>query len=315
MIVSGDGRVFLGADSGRNSVLDVNFAGSKTSGNLITYNNGTYTVTQSTSAISSGNPTFGIGGNNFGNAIQTLTPTANGILNVVGTSVGVGTTSPWRTLSVTGTVGFDGLTGTTGAGSICLDSNKQLVYNSGSDNCLSSLRSTKHDIQPLDLTALDMVKSLQPVSFVYNGDASSTVRYGFIAEDAAAVDQHFGTYDQSGNLSGVDDRSLLAIVVEAIQQIEQTVTGFADHFTSKEITFTRASGDEITVHKLCLDDVCVTRTQLQALLDGAGTSAGPTSPVAAPLPTVPDAPSIAPGDASTDSPSVSIASTSEEAAQ
>ncbi len=65
--------------------------------------------------------------------------------------VGVASTTPWRTLSVTGTVGFDGLTGATGAGSLCLDSNKQVVYNSASDACLSSTRATKHEISPLVL--------------------------------------------------------------------------------------------------------------------------------------------------------------------
>ncbi len=98
--VTGDGRVFAGADSGRNSVLDINFAGAKTSGNLLTINDGTYTGTVSTASFSSSNPTLGIGGNNFGNAIQTISPTANGILNVVGSSVGIGTTSPATLLDV-----------------------------------------------------------------------------------------------------------------------------------------------------------------------------------------------------------------------
>jgi hypothetical protein len=108
-------------------------------------------------------------------------------------NVGIATTSPWRKLSVTGTVGFDGLSGSTGAGSLCLDSNKQVVYNSASDNCLSSTRATKHDIQSLELDSLSLIELLQPVSFVYNG--SEQVRYGFIAEDTAAVDAHLATYD------------------------------------------------------------------------------------------------------------------------
>src|SRR5207302_1137655 len=82
--------------------------------------------------------------------------------------VGIATGTPWRTLSVTGTVGFDGLTGSTGAGSLCLDANRQVVYNSGSDACLSSLRSTKHDIADVSFDAIAMVKALDPVSFVYN---------------------------------------------------------------------------------------------------------------------------------------------------
>jgi hypothetical protein len=195
------------------------------------------------------------------------------VVNNIG-NVGIGTTTPWRTLSVTGTVGFDGLTGATGAGSLCLDSNKQVVYNSGSDACLSSIRATKHDIQNLDLHALVLVKSLQPVSFVYNNDASSTVRYGFIAEDAAAVDTHLATHDASGAISGIDDRSIIAIVVQAIQQIGRTIADFADSFSTKELTFIRATGDELDVQKLCIGSTCVTEQQLQAMLASANEAAG-----------------------------------------
>jgi hypothetical protein len=130
------------------------------------------------------------------------------------------------------------LTGAVGSGSLCLSANKEVVYNAGSDNCLSSLRSTKHDINPLGVDALSQIAALVPVSFIYNNDASSTVRYGFIAEDTAAVDSHLGTYDQSGKLSGVDDRSILSIIVKALQELigevgnlTATVAGFAQSLT------------------------------------------------------------------------------------
>ena len=119
---------------------------------------------------------------------------------------------------MTGTVGFDGLTGSTGAGSLCLDSNKQVVYNSASDNCLSSTRATKHAIEGLSLDGLRIIDALQPVSFVYNQGDGRT-RYGFIAEDTAAVDAHLATYDASGTVSGIDDRSIIAILVAAVKEL------------------------------------------------------------------------------------------------
>lgn len=41
--------------------------------------------------------------------------------------LGTATTTPWRTLSVTGTVGFDGLTPGAGAGALCLSANKEVT--------------------------------------------------------------------------------------------------------------------------------------------------------------------------------------------
>lgn len=204
-------------------------------------------------------------------------------------NVGIGTTSPWRTLSVTGTVGFDGLTGSTGAGSLCLSANKQVVYNSGSDACLSSTRATKHDIAPLSFDALALVEKLQPVSFVYNeGDART--RYGFIAEETAAANPHLATYDASGTISGIDDRSILSIVVKAVQALIARLDSFADHFTTRELTFTRATGDEIVANRLCANrsdgtPVCVTGDQLDVLLSAAGKTAAPSFADPTPAPT------------------------------
>lgn len=234
--------------------------------------------------------------------VERLTITATGL-------VGIASTSPWRALSVTGTVGFDGLTGATGAGSLCLDSNRQVVFNSGSDACLSSLHATKHDIGSLTLSGLDLVAGLSAVSFIYNNDASSTVRYGFIAEDAAAVDPHLATRDASGALSGVDDRAVVSILVKAVQELigelrslAATVTGFAESFRTKELTFDRAAGNELSIKKLCIGLACITEQQLAALLashgqwaptgQGSGTTLATSSSSAAAVTTGPAEPPV-----------------------
>lgn len=175
-------------------------------------------------------------------------------------NVGIGTTSPWRKLSVTGTVGFDGLTGAVGAGSLCLSANKEVVYNSGSDNCLSSTRATKHDIESLSVDALSIVNSLQPVSFVYNG--TDRTRYGFIAEDTASIDAILATYNENGDLTGIDDRSILSVLVKAVQELAETVAGFAQSLTTAVLNAT-----DVNAKRLCLDDVCITKDELRGLLD------------------------------------------------
>lgn len=119
---------------------------------------------------------------------------------------------------MTGTVGFNGLTGATGAGSLCLDSNNQVVYNSGLDACLSSTRDTKHDIEGLSLEGLEIVNRLNPVSFVYNQGDGRT-RFGFIAEGAAEIAPSLATYNASSAITGIDDRAILAVVVKANKEL------------------------------------------------------------------------------------------------
>ena len=185
-------------------------------------------------------------------------------------NVGIATTSPWRALSVTGTVGFDGLTGATGAGSLCLDSNNQVVYNSASDSCLSSTRATKHDINPLLVDALSQVLALQPVSFIYNQGDGRT-RFGFIAEDTAAVDPHLVTYDASSTVSGIDDRSIIAILVGAMKELASKVSETA-HLVIDMLTVRRVETQE-----LCVDDICVTRDQFAEVFGNQSAAAGAPS--------------------------------------
>ena len=78
----------------------------------------------------------------------------------------------------------------------------------------------QHDINPLVLDALAQVLALEPVSFIYN-EGDGRVRYCFIAEDTAAVDEHLATHDASGTVSGIDDddRSIVAVLVSAVKDL------------------------------------------------------------------------------------------------
>ena len=89
------------------------------------------------------------------------------------------------------------------------------------------------------------------------------------------------------------------MVVRAYNSAIYAVAGIFDSvyariFTTDELVFKRGTGDELTVKKLCLEDVCVTREEFKALLDKNGTqsaqsaaaaaSGGGSSPVPAPAP-------------------------------
>lgn len=253
---------YIAAISGgtQNSALHIEGAGS---GNAITF---------------AGDGSSGLNSKIYSSSANKLNidASSNLLLNTTGGNIGIGTTSPWRKLSVTGTVGVDGLTGSTGAGSLCLTANKEVVYNSGSDACLPSLRDTKHDVSSLSLDALEIVGKLDPVSFVYN-EGDGRVRYGFIAEDIAAVDSHIVTYSASGTLSGIDDRSILAVIAKAIQELTEKIVAFADSFTTDELRYTRAVGGalttkELTTDKLCVGTICVTSEQFLRIVEESGQS-------------------------------------------
>jgi hypothetical protein len=78
---------------------------------------------------------------------------------------------------------------------------------------------------------------------------------------------------------------LISPIVSAIQalsaeitSIENTVAGFAQSFTTSELTFNRAAGNEVDTQTLCLTDgpndqtpICVTKAQLAAILSSAVT--------------------------------------------
>jgi hypothetical protein len=239
---------------------------------------------------------------------------------------GIASSTPWRTLGVTGTVGFDGLTAGAGAASLCLTANKEVVYSDNAGCTGSSLR-FKHAIESLDATSgIEEAMKLRPVSFVYNDDIGvKGQQVGFIAEDVAQVDQRLVTHDASGTPNNVKYQNMVAIAIKAIQDIWNTVAGFADHFTTKELAFTRATGEELTLsHELCIQKsngtpVCVTGDQLAAVLTAANQTATPapaaseppgasgestpltaTSTEASSTPTVSDAPSIVPDQPTSD---------------
>jgi hypothetical protein len=192
-------------------------------------------------------------------------------------NVGIGTTTPWKKLSVTGAVGFDGLAAGAGVGSLCLTANKEVVY---SDNagCTGSSQRFKHSIETLDATSgIQEAMKLRPVSFVYNDDIGvKGPQVGFIAEDVAQVDQRLVTYDASSTPANVKYQNMVAITIKAIQDIWNTIAGFADHFTTKELTFTRVTGDDLTLtHQICIQKsdgtpVCVTGDQLANILSTTG---------------------------------------------
>ena len=154
--------------------------------------------------------------------------------------MGVGTTSPWRTLAVTGTVGLDGLTtsASTQSGVLCISANKEVINDSVT--CIASARRFKQDINPLSATSsLAELMMINPVTYFYkpnyNGPLQSNPNFngefkGFIADDVGKIDptlieietatsSQAGINSYPGQAAGLKIDNIVAVLWSATQQI------------------------------------------------------------------------------------------------
>lgn len=168
----------------------------------------------------------------------TTTPAALQIKpSTTGTALGVATSSPWRTLSVTGTVGFDGLTSSTAGFAVCIISASKEIVNAGNTACNTSSAKTKHDVESLTTTdAVSEILKLRPIAFTYN--ESGERRVGFIAEEVNKIDPRLVDLAQEDtnfpNASGtiykgdpisVEYGNITALLVKAMQGVLSRLSG------------------------------------------------------------------------------------------
>lgn len=149
----------------------------------------------------------------------TTTVPAIAVSSQTATQLGIGTTSPWRTLSVNGTIGWQN--GTAAAGSVdgvCWNTaTGELEINSSASCTVSSAR-YKHDINELSATSsMQIVEELVPSSFIYNGTGNT--QYGFIAEQVASTSPILAGYDSTGKPNSLNDIGIISVVTKALQGV------------------------------------------------------------------------------------------------
>ncbi len=222
-----------------------------------------------------------------------------------GGKFGIASTSPWRFLSVTGTVGFDGLTAESTSGSaLCLSSDKEVQVNSGAQTCTVSSARFKHDIQ--DFTpeeAATLAEKLRPVHFKYNGTEED--RIGLVAEEVGAVDGRLIFREEDGAPRGVRYEDLAVVLLGAFKHQQEQITSLigsgvsavgdtlkatfdtvlaktivVDNLHAKKIE----ADDEVSAGKqICVDGVCLTKEKLETLLRNANIG-GASAPIHEPAP-------------------------------
>lgn len=110
---------------------------------------------------------------------------------------------------------------TNGKVTVCFDTaTHQLFQGATQSSCNTSSERFKHDIQPLAL-GLDAVNRLRPVSYEYNGNNESSL--GFIAEEAAQVDERLIVRDAQGLPFAIDPVQFTPILTKGLQELDLKV--------------------------------------------------------------------------------------------
>ena len=154
-------------------------------------------------------------------------------------NVGIGTTSPWRTLAVTGTFGISAPTNSNTGDYLCWNTTTKEVTESATACSLSSIR-WKENVRELDY-GLDEVLRLRPVLYDLKPQYGiAKDQPGFIAEEAEDVVPRLVSYDAQGLPTGFDYPKLTAVLVKAVQEQNIKLEDFAT--TTDTTTLLAASG-------------------------------------------------------------------------
>ncbi len=283
---SGNSNTLLGYQAG----YDITSGSS----NIIIGNNVTATSSTGRGQLNIGNVIFGSG---MYGGTSVSSSTISGL-------VGIATSSPWRTLSVNGTVAFAGLANDAAANALCIDASGNITTAAVAACSGVSSQRYKHDIIDLDL-GLPVVLAMRPVSFKFNqgyGDNGLSPQFGLIAEEVNIVDSRLTTLDKDGQPNAVRYDFLAPILIKAIQEQQLQInslmgsttssvssSGFLQNIFNQFLDFLSSAvakvktlfvgelqvDDRLKVGgEVCVDDICVSKDQFKQMLLNAGGSVG-----------------------------------------
>jgi hypothetical protein len=163
-------------------------------------------------------------------------PTAatNNYAAYFGGATGIATTSPWRTFSVNGTVGFSSSLGSGTTGNyLCINTSTYEV--TSGTTCSASSARFKENIADLPYGLAEVMR-LRPVFYNYkqefNPDTSR--RVGFIAEEVDGVIPEIVAHDKEGRAEAVAYDNLVAVLAHAIQEQQMSIEGIEEQLGTAE---------------------------------------------------------------------------------
>ncbi len=150
--------------------------------------------------------------------------------------VGIGDTTPETTFEVVGTASISGnvnLAGLAAGGAgdyaVCINNTTKSITNAGASGCVVSSRRYKQDITKTDVSLLDLISQLQPVTYKYRDGFDSEgnrvnvdgiTHYGLVAEDVYAVDPKLVQLDGEGLPRTIRWEDLQGVEVGAIKELQ-----------------------------------------------------------------------------------------------
>ncbi|MBI5138251.1 MAG: DUF5011 domain-containing protein [Candidatus Vogelbacteria bacterium] len=147
--------------------------------------------------------------------------------------IGISTSTPWRTLSVSGTVALSALTSSGTGNAICISSSKEIL-DAGGGTCTPSASRFKENIETLSITALDVVKQFRPVTFDLKSDGSRHL--GFIAEEVRAIEPRLTFDGNDGLIRGVRYEEMTALLTKAIQEQQAQIDSIRSGIGSSNLS-------------------------------------------------------------------------------
>ena len=138
------------------------------------------------------------------------------------TAFGIATTSPWRTLSVVGTMAITGPTNSNTGDYLCWNTTTFEVEQSATACSLSSIR-WKENIREIDGGLMNIL-ALHPILYDLKPEyGTAKDQPGFIAEEALKATPKLVSYGKDGQVSGYDYPKLTAYLTKAVQELNTKV--------------------------------------------------------------------------------------------
>ncbi len=168
---------------------------------------------------------------------STLTATTTSFVVSSNGYIGIGTSTPGAMLAVQGRVIMDGLTvsGTTQPTVLCQTAGGEIIAEN--TTCALSTEKVKHNIENLEVSGLDAVMKMKPITFEYNKTGnrlldSRGLEVGFKAEDILKIDKALVDFTLDGEVRNIRTDGILAYTVKAVQELNKKV----DNLTIGKIT-------------------------------------------------------------------------------